>query len=151
MVSVDEFVKRSIAAHPTLFTNRTEVLHFVLCVSGNGYKWGENGEPVYLFENEHAFNRDAYVAQGIAHFSKTMPKDMLDSFRAMVEQDADEFEQIALEAEERALVRGELKPEEVYQQTQYALLVKAPENTPSDWREACEEIRELVLNAGWVL
>lgn len=151
MVSVNEFVEASIAAHPTMFTNRTEVLHFVLCVNGNGYDWGENGEPVYFFEDEHAFNRDAYVEREMSNLRKTLSADTLEVFRRMVELDVAELEQIVAEAAQRATMRGEIKRGDVYQQTEYALLAKMPENATSDWREACDEIREVVVKAGWVL
>lgn len=151
MVSVDEFVEASIAAHPSLFTNRTDVLHFILCVNGNGYEWGKDGVPVNLFPDNTVFDRDEYIERSMSYFGKSLPKELLDPFRSDIEQEADEYAQIAAEAAARATVRGELNRGDVYQQTQYALLTKMPENAPEDWREACDEIRELVVNAGWVL
>lgn len=151
MSSVDEFVRTSILAYPTLYKSRTEVLHHALCVIGNGYMWGEQGiiitstyeAPKRPWTEEDAFaDMESYLESSIGS------PDIRDMVRPAFVEDIKNCTKIVAEIDTRMHLRTPIKS--FYPQSvDYALIHNAPENITDDWAEACVEMRELAIAAGW--
>jgi hypothetical protein len=151
MSSVDEFVRTNILTFPTLFANRTAVLHHALCVIGNGYKWSADGEvvedgsyPAPLWNKETALavlDADLKVWFEDEHLRELVGA----SLRENINATAKVVEEIETRIHERAPIEG------IYPQSkEYALLMNIPENVTPEWKAACDEMRELAIAAGWV-
>lgn len=151
MASVDKFVRKNILTFPTLFTNRTAVLHHALCVIGNGYKWNKKGEVVADFSRPvPLWNKEAELAQLDAdmemHFKDVSARGLVtEDMRKYINATAAIVEEVEIRIHERVAI------ERFYPQSNaYALLMNIPENVTPDWKAACDEMRELAIEAGWV-
>lgn len=150
MASVDKFVRKSILTFPTLFTNRTAVLHHALCVIGNGYKWNKKGEvvaehsrPVSLWSKEAELGElDADMK---ARFADGRLRELVsEGMREYIDATAAVVEEVETRIHKRVAI------ENIYPQcNEYALLMNIPENVTPDWKAACDEMRELAIEAGW--
>lgn len=152
MASVDKFVRKNILTFPTVFTTRTAILHHALCVIGNGYKWNKKGEvvsdfpwPVPLWNKEVALAElDADMK---ARFNDDRIRELVaEGMREYINAAAKVVEEVETRIHERTAIKR------VYPQgnDNYALLMNIPENVTPDWKAACDEMRELAIEAGWV-
>jgi hypothetical protein len=150
MSSVDQFVRTNILTFPTLFPNRTAVLHHALCVIGNGYEWSADGEivedffqPVPLWNKEKAL---AEIDTEVARYDDSRLRELIaEGMRERINATAAVVEEVETRIHQRAAI------ERFYpQSTEYAKLMNIPENVTPDWKAACDEMRELAIVAGWV-
>lgn len=150
MSSVDEFVRTSILTFPTIFPNRTAVLHHALCVIGNGYEWSADGEIVEdFFQPVPFWNKDKELAEiddYLARFDdETLRALIAEDMRKRINDTATVVEEVETRIHQRAVI------ERFYpQSTEYAKLMNIPANVTPDWKAACDEMRELAREAGWV-
>ena len=150
MTSVDEFVRRNILTFPSLFPNRTAVLHHALCVIGNGYEWGEDGTvvedfrfPVSLWNKEEAL-AELYADLNARYEHQVVREVIGEALLNDIEASAKIVEEVETRTHERAVI------EHFYPQClEYALLMNIPANVTDDWKEACDEMKELAEKAGW--
>lgn len=152
MTTVDEFVRTSILSYPSLFKNRTEVLHSVLCVIGTGYHWGADGTPVYLdgrVEDRSFWTKEGAMAELEDYLSTNFNNDEVrEMIRPALMAAMEEEERIVAEIDTRMRQRTEVN--NFYPESKkYALLHNIPANVSADWAEACEEIKALAVKAGW--
>ncbi len=52
MSSVKSIVKDCLIYYPGMFESRNQVLHFALCVGGNGYVWNRKGEMQHAYRGD---------------------------------------------------------------------------------------------------
>jgi len=152
MSQVDEFVRENILAYPLLFTNRTDVLHHALCVIGNGFRWSEEGtvvseddEPAPKWSKERELER---IEKDFKNMFVGSRPDIRSRIKQGMLEDLEADAKVVSEVETRIHIRRERG--DFYPQTSYALLMNIPSNVTDDWREACEEMRELAVKDGWV-
>lgn len=149
MTSVDDFVRANILSFPSLFPNRTKVLHHALCVIGNGFHWSADGFIVDSFNEQtplwdKAEKTAAMEAEVNRSFKNPETRDyMMNAMLADIEDQAKTVEEV----ETRIHERTELK--QIYPQSDYALLMNIPANVTPDWQEACDEMKQLAEKAGW--
>lgn len=151
MTSVDDFVRTSILTFPSLYPNRTAVLHHALCVIGNGYMWNDKGEvvsdffrPVPLWDKERELAElDADMK---ARFEDADLREMVsEGMRKHIEESAKVVEEVETRMREMVAI------ENIYPQSnEYALLMNIPSNVTPEWKEACDEMKVLAQEAGWV-
>lgn len=149
MSTVDQTVRDAITAYPTLHTTRAEVLHFVLCVIGNGFQW-RNGEPVEIDDPRHRsvpWTPEAHQARMLAQFAH-LPDRARASLRETFEEERAECLAVLATVDQR--VHDMTPLDHVYPQTEYALLMNVPDDVTADWAAACEQMRALVTEHGWV-
>lgn len=150
MSSVDEFVRTSILTYPSLYTNRTAVLHHALCVIGNGYEWGEDGTVVIDYGEARPFwNKQDELAELETYLEQHFSDEFIRSIvrEGMIER-IEECVEAVEQVEERIHLRTPI--ESFYPECkEYALIHNTPENIADDWAEACAEMRELAIAAGW--
>ena len=150
MASVDKFVRKNILTFPTLFTNRTAVLHHALCIIGNGYKWNKKGEVVADFSRPVSlWNKEAELAELDADMKARFPdEDLRELVSAGMREHINATATVVEEVETR--IHERVAVERFYPQSnKYALLMNIPENVTPDWKAACDEMRELAIEAGW--
>lgn len=152
MTTVDEFVRTSILTYPSLYKNRTDVLHNVLCVIGTGYHWGGDGTPVYLGgrDEDRAFwTKEGAMVELENYLSTNFNNDEVrEMIRPALMAAMEEEEQVVAEIDARMHQRTEV--EHFYSESkEYALLHNIPAHVSADWAEACEEIKALAVEAGW--
>jgi len=154
MSQVDELVRERILAHPNSYTNRTEVLHHVLCSTNSGYRWSEDGvvatmedAPVSVWSKVRELERIEQLLDdllAVLNGDSTVSRDSLwAEFLVPIER----AEKVIQEVETRIHMRGEI--ETFYWDQGASLLRRIPANVTDDWREACDEIRELAIENGW--
>lgn len=146
MTSVDEFVRTNILTFPSLYPNRTTVLHHALCVIGNGYEWNENGEIVSDFPRPvPLWNKGIALAEMEAQFKDEAIREMLSTaIRNSIESIAKVVEEVDTRMYEMVAI------ENIYPQcNEYALLMNIPSNVTPEWKEACDEMKVLAEEAGW--
>ena len=158
MNTVDEVVRERILVYPALFSNRTEVLHTILCVAGSGYSWDENGCPSRTFEDSRdtqEWSRENYLGKLNAEY-ENFDSFVLDLLMESAKERADKYAAIVAEVDTRMHLRVTANDDSkdsalnFYPQFDYALLMNVPQNVTADWAEACEEIRAEAVSAGWV-
>jgi hypothetical protein len=159
MSSVDELVRTSILAYPTLYSNRTEVLHFVLCVIGNGYEWVD-GKPVRIMpepRDSEVWTREIHKARFAGRFDNQGYDDfVLELMHEHDEKLADKYEAIVNDIDARIHLRvpmngiEENAKERFYPQSNHALLTSIPSDVTAEWAEACDEMRVEAAASGWV-
>lgn len=153
MASVNETVKRMIAAYPGIHQTRAQALHYLFCVAGNGYRWkkGElvpgigNSDPFTPWTRSRAEDQMLDTVSGV----DSMPSFVKESLRASFEPRWDEYEKIVAEAEERAATPSTDLGRKAYPQTPNALLLSVPKNATADWLAAAEEVKVVVRASGW--
>ena len=153
MSSVDEFVRTSILTFPSMSKNRTEVLHNALCVVGSGHARDEDG-PVVSTDDETypLWNEAAEMERIEAFLSENLPAELREMIRPEMTKNIAEYAKVVAEVDTRMHLRTQV--EHFYPQPAfapyYALLMNVPENVKPDWKAACDEMRELAIQAGWV-
>lgn len=147
MTSVDNFVRTNILTFPSIYPNRTAVLHHALCVIGNGYKWNEKGEVVLEYPPHPLplWNKELALAEMEAQFKDAAVREMLSTaIRNSIESIAKVVEEVDTRMYEMVAI------ENIYpQSSEYALLMNIPANVTPEWKEACEEMKVLAEEAGW--
>lgn len=148
MSQVDKFVRKSILAYPSLYTNRTQVLHHALCVLGNGYKWSNEGNVVSDSNFEaKPWDREQYISEFTKQSGPNTPDTVRAFLQEIAEEEADRQEAIVSTVDVRLYEREEI--EDFYPQHGYALFLSMPNNVSKEWREACDEMKEMAIRAGW--
>lgn len=156
MPSVNETVRESILRAPSLYGNRTDVLHFILCVLGNGYRWDDNGDVVVSYDEprehwsaEQALSRfdsqwgrtmdgeESVMKELIADIRKNFIENRLNVYRNRV-SDVDHLMNVTDEV---------ISP---YPQSEYSILMTIPDNASPDWLEECNKMRVAMIQHGWV-
>lgn len=149
MATVNETVRESIMSYPSLYSNRTQVLHFILAVIGNGYHWVD-GEPVRQFEeNGEPWTVECHEARLERDLANADSSIMREIIADLSEDDKRHCLGIQKTIEDRIHLWEDLNSAP-YPQTEYALLMRMPEDVTADWREACEQMREFLGKRGWV-
>lgn len=147
MNSVDNFVRTNILTFPSIYPNRTAVLHHALCVIGNGYMWSENGEVVSEFPRPvPLWSKELALAEMEAQFKDAAVREMLTTaIRNSIESIAEVVDEVETRMHEMVAI------ENIYPQSkEYALLMNIPANVTPEWKEACDEMKVLAQEAGWV-
>lgn len=136
-MTVDEVVRRSILHYPTLFKNRTDVLHHLFYVIGNGWEW-QNGE---LVDTCGAYEENPL--RNIQH-------DEDDPFLGDLNRKRNiENRHIMDTLDERVHDLSDLSANSLdgrkhwYPDSNYAHIHHIPEDVKPDWAEAAEQIRKL--------
>lgn len=153
MSSVDEFVRTSILTFPSMSKNRTEVLHHALCVLGSGYAWGEDGTIVATTDETYPlWSAAADIERIEAYLAENIPSELHEMVRPEMTKNIAEYAKVVAEVDTRMYLRTQV--EHFYPQPAFspysALLMNTPENVTPDWKAACDEMRELAIEAGWV-
>lgn len=146
MTSVDDFVRTNILTFPSIYPNRTAVLHHALCVIGNGYMWNENGEVVSdFFRPVPLWDKELALAEMEAQFKDEAVREMFSTaIRNSIESIAKVVEEVDTRMYEMVAI------ENIYPQSnEYALLMNIPTNVTPEWKEACDEMKVLAEEAGW--
>lgn len=155
MSQVDELIREKILTHPSSYPNRTEVLHQILCVLGSGYRWSEEGAIISDYEDPTPHWSKEGELERIERLLDEMftVPDMeingylRDSVRPALIEPIDESEKTVQEVDARMHTRGEVK--DFYPQSDWSLLMNVPANVTPEWKEACDEMREAAIKAGW--
>lgn len=143
-------VRRSLYNYPTMHKNRTDVLHYLFCVIGNGYEWSADGR---LLEISYEVYPDAYGLKGVqpdpdgpswagkSYMDDTMYAEM----KAARDAEQAELKAIRILVDDLARTPGAPLTEEAYGESrEYARLYTMPGDAMPDWRAAAEEIRAVV-------
>lgn len=148
MTSVDTAVRNLIASAPEVIENRTEALHFLLCVPGNGYGWSEHGTLVsYDGIKVKPWTRERYLSS-FREFFISLPVQMQEELMEQREKEANRLQRIVDDVDELVHTTAS-SVGEMYPQTTIAAVAKIPANVTADWRDACDEIIALATENGW--
>jgi hypothetical protein len=139
MASVDATVRTLISTFPELTSSRTEALHFLLCVLGNGYQWVD-GEVVST-SAPYPLWTEGDVEKQLLVYSSPVIADLLRP--ALLERQAAAREVIN-NLDERVQLRVEFLDGPLYPASDSTLLSTIPEDVTADWREACDEMLDLI-------
>lgn len=149
MATVDQTVRSVIEYHPTRFTNRTDVLHFLLCVIGNGYAWVDGA----VVSESSAYDPKPWTLEEhetqVAKVLETVPPLAHEVLREIYDEEKAKSMKILSTLDERVHAWGPLIGQ-VYPQDDYALLMNIPGDVTPDWEQACEQVRTLVADSGWL-
>lgn len=145
MSTTENFVRTRILAYPLIYTSRTEVLHHVFCVIGNGYEWSEEGTVVSTDERS-PWNKEEELIR-IEKDLETYEPFIQEFLRpGMVERYLTELETVN-NVEELIHVRPAIT--DIYPQSDYALLMNVPDNAQAEWKSLADEAKSLAVEAGW--
>jgi hypothetical protein len=139
MSATENFVRSRILAYPLIYSNRTEVLHHVFCVIGNGYKWSEDGTVVPTDERspwdqeEQLIKIEEDLEAYEPFIQEILRPGMLASYLAELET----VENV------ETLIHVRPSIENIYPQSDYALLMNVPENAKAEWKALADEARSL--------
>ncbi len=128
-MTVEDTIRQSIANFPCLHNNRTEVLHHVFCVLGNGYHWVDGAlELKFPLEEDHS-----------PFWDEPAGDDILTQVQRQVAQAQNAQSRVILaELDDRCRLQEPLP--DCYPLYEYAKLLTLPEDIQSDWLEAAQEI-----------
>jgi hypothetical protein len=151
----EQFIASSIWWHPLIFPTRTDVLHHLLLIGGNGYEWGEDGNIWSVFS--HIEPEYTTLESRYQDWQERAEKDPW--LQAMADSEQAELArllEIRAQYRERARTYGPTanweKPDGKYSQhywysqrsfTHYTLLGTAPENVAPAWQAVLDEARLL--------
>lgn len=149
---VDRFVAKQIKKFPSLFHNRTQVLHHVLCVIGNGYEWTDRGTIAYTtphksLKSPAVWDYEAHMAEAeerYVNIPDIIKEILLDGEKKI----GSALQALVDNADVLACAPGKLNME-FYPQSDYALLMNMPENINPAWKLACEEMKLEAIKNGW--
>lgn len=154
MSQVDGFIREKILAYPNSYTNRTEVLHHALCALDSGYCWSEDGtvvtagdSPVPVWSKERELERIEQLIDDLMAVLGTDSTVSRDSLRAEFIVPIERAKKVVQEVDSRVHMKGNIT--NFYWDQGASLLRRIPANVTEDWREACDEIRELAIENGW--
>ena len=150
MTSVDTAVRNLITSAPEIIENRTEALHFLLCVPGNGYVWSEHGTLVpYDGIKLKPWKRERYLST-FREFFSSLPAEVQEELMEPRKKEADRLQHIVDAVDDLVNTRV-FSVKEMYPQANNtsAAVLKIPANVTADWREACDEIIALATQNGW--
>lgn len=139
-MNVDKTIQAALFHYPTLFQNRTQVLHNLFYVIGNGYEW-QDGELVNMFadHDKHAMDHLSYWDKAAA--ASNSPVDFLD---------IKHFELRRIQAVHNTLLgRSHCHgPFNLYPDIPgEARIYQIPDDVKDDWRAAAAEIRVITERA----
>lgn len=148
----DRFVAKQIKKFPMLFHNRTQVLHYVLCLIGNGYEWTDRGtitykEPHKSLKSPAVWSYETHMAEAEERYTG-----IPDSIKEIL-LDGEKKVGVALQAlvdsaEVLACSSGKMNME-FYPQSEYSLLMNQPDGIHPDWKAACDEAKSEAVKHGW--
>lgn len=145
MASVKATVSEMIYNYPSLFKNRTQALHHLFAVIGNGYEWYE-GELVSVFNEPNRSDEEILERLDWPLSSNGNPE--LRAFIAKEQAKIDAENALRLEARRNhaqlALMPGPLS-HHPYPPSKYAAVLCLPEDVTADWRTAAREFAAVVL------
>lgn len=151
---VDVLVERAIYNYPSLFANRTQVLHHLLIVIGNGYKWSGgvlvNAHPVELDRTDEEVQwtyRDLYADLAALGEETDVSAEMHEFLaRQRAEHDAmnAEFLRRRRTAATLAQTPGPLAGTVYPPHPEYANAFAYPDTIAADWDAARREILAVV-------
>lgn len=138
-MNVEATIQRSLFYYPTLFQNRTQVLHFLFYVIGNGHEW-EDGELVNIFAD-----RDEHPLDHLSHWDRAAvgsrhPEDYRDIKHLQLRR----IQAVHNTLIGRSLTHG---PFTLYPDSDYAHIHHVPADVKDDWRAAAAEIRAITERA----
>lgn len=143
MASVTDTVERMIHRFPSLYANRTQCLHALFYVLGNGYDWSA-GELVDITRDDRT-EEDAdavFLAPLIARHGPDHP--IVAQTTARFAADRAPTLSRRGRAAELARTPGELGPHDPYPLTTGCALSTMPADATADWRAAADEITAAV-------
>lgn len=148
MASVEETVARQLRNYPGLFENRTQALHHLFCVLGNGYDW-VGGELVAYDDGEPDLSEEE--ALGLEHYARLVEMwtdspygDAAEERVAALREEVERLRSVRSNAETLARTQGSLKGD-VYPPSDGIPLAELPEDIRPDWLAAASEIAEVAL------
>lgn len=155
MGTVNEIVREAIVAYPRIFSNRFEVLHHVLAVIGNGYEWDETKGDIYnVWRDEREFyvprTREEISAEIYQH--STPRPEVIHIFEETIDkllETENELQAIMDEVDTRMFDMSIPEDFSAYPQSGYGFIMCIPDNATDDWREACEEMKPILIQYGW--
>lgn len=139
-MTVDQVVRQAILHYPTLFQNRTDVLHHLFYVIGNGHAW-ENGEIVDTcgsYENHEPHMYD----ENDPWFGEENKKRNaeLQHIRDTIDERVHDLSDLTANKYLKYPGPG---VKHWYPESEYSLINKIPADVKPDWAEAAEQIRKL--------
>ena len=152
MTIADRFISKQIKKFPMLFHNRTQVLHYVLCLIGNGYEWTDRGTIAYKethrgLKSPAVWSYEAHLAEAEERYSSipdVIKEILLDGEKKVGKA----LQALVDSADVLACSPGKMNMD-FYPQSDYALLMNLPENIHPVWKAACDEIKAEVAQHGW--
>lgn len=148
----DRFIAKQIKKFPTLFHNRTQVLHYVLCLIGNGYEWTDRGTITYTqphksLKSPAVWDYATHMAEAeerYANIPDIIKEILLDGEKKI----GSALQALVDSAEALACSPGRMNMD-FYPQSDYALLMNLPENIHPAWKAACDEMKAEAIKNGW--
>lgn len=141
MTDAETTVFNVIHDYPMLFSTRTDVLHFLFAVVGNGYEW-VGGELVEQFPEGEKTDLDRNLEWALYAFADRaydMRTECL-SIRQLA--------QIRAHQRTSVITGPYARAGKVVRRSESCALLTMPDDVHDDWRALAEEIRPLV-EAGW--
>lgn len=138
MGTVDGTVADLIRRFPTSYANRTQALHYLLCVVGNGYRWA--GGELLCFDGEASTEetaREMVLAPLIRNYGAE--HELVVQTRASIDAEIAAHLWRRKHADELARTPGPLH-REVYPPSSLSALATMPADATPDWRAAAREI-----------
>lgn len=162
MASVDHIVKERLLASPNPMRNRTDALMGVLCVTGNGYYWDENGEistdqelvpwtpesTRTSFSNIFGYQEKPKDSDSLALW-EIMEKLILET-TVTTSAIVSKIDVLMYEMDEPSYVYPQYITENKGILAMAHLLFAQPENITEEWRDACVQLRAVLVHHGWV-
>lgn len=152
MTIVDDLVKKSILAYPSVHKSRADVLHHVLCVIGNGYAWHKGNVVRVYEEDDRVWTAQWETARYNEQFSELgwseWPDELMKAMEQGILDRVTELQKIVDTVNER-IHDWTYEDDGIYPQTEYALLMNVPENVNPEWNEDLEKMREFARARGW--
>ncbi|MCX5215659.1 hypothetical protein OG689_41630 [Kitasatospora sp. NBC_00240] len=140
MANVEVTIQELITGFPCSYSNRTQALHYLLVVGGNGYVWG-GGEVVARHADSrtclsvHTLSgRELKIVEAARRAGQDVPAGLL----GMCPADA-----LRPQAARLARTSGPLQGE-AHPPSSGCLLLTVPPDTAPDWRAAAEEVAAVV-------
>jgi hypothetical protein len=165
MATVDTTIRNLFLFAPTLHKSRTDALHYLLCVLGNGYEW-KHGElvsksaealPSWNEEAERERAEKSITDMLNNYNNHEYAETVRESLKLGLEKEIEESKRILANLD--AIISQDYVPEQEQDSTDYALtiypqsescaLMTVPDDVTDDWRAACDEMRAVAAQHGW--
>ena len=158
---LEKQIYRAIWEYPTLHHNRTEALHALFIIIGNGYHWinGElrcHDDTKKLVAFDAVDRADEYLA---THFEE-QKQSMADWPEALHDLRQEHSQRLSQQIVERAAEKREVRAQiaqrvqekppikSLYPLCEYAQICNLPDNIKEDWLLGAQEALDLALAAG---